>query len=153
MSQLSTIATQAKQPINLLKDIKDHIDRIPNYLTKQHKSFQEIIHQALPSIKPATTTTSVKSNKNINHNMDELRKIAILIYKIRIIHTYQYLWTSYLKSGMGQLILPSQTQHQLSYSTTLSIWPNEIKTMVLSNKMDKTIEHETCLKICQLSIK
>ncbi|CAF1403885.1 unnamed protein product, partial [Rotaria magnacalcarata] len=78
--------------------------------------------------------------------MDELRKIAILIYKIMVIQTYQYLWKTYLKSGTGQLIIPSETKQKLSYSTTLSVWPKEMKAIVLSNKKDTTNENEICLK-------
>ncbi|CAF4701790.1 unnamed protein product, partial [Rotaria socialis] len=78
--------------------------------------------------------------------MDELRKIAILIYKIMVIQTYQYLWKIYFKSGTGQLIIPFETKQKLSYPTTLSIWPKEIKAIVLSNKKDTTNENEICLK-------
>ncbi|CAF1257389.1 unnamed protein product [Rotaria magnacalcarata] len=97
------------------------------------------MHQALSSV---TTTTTEK----LNNNMDELRKIAILIYKIMVIQTYQYLWKTYFKSGTGQLIILSETKQKLSYSTTLPIWPKEIKTIVLSNKKDTTNENEICLK-------
>ncbi|CAF2118916.1 unnamed protein product, partial [Rotaria magnacalcarata] len=63
-----------------------------------------------------------------------------------IIQTYQYLWKTYSKSGTGQLIIPSETKQKLSYSTTLPIWPKEIKTIVLSNKKDTTNENEIYLK-------
>ncbi|CAF1646668.1 unnamed protein product [Rotaria magnacalcarata] len=56
------------------------------------------------------------------------------------------LWKTYFKSGTGQLIIPSETKQKLSYSTTLPIWPKEIKTIVLSNKKDKTNGNEICLK-------
>ncbi|CAF4697190.1 unnamed protein product, partial [Rotaria magnacalcarata] len=45
-----------------------------------------------------------------------------------------------------QLIVPSETKQKLSYSTTLPIWPKEIKTIILSSKKDKTNENEICLK-------
>ncbi|CAF3433559.1 unnamed protein product [Rotaria socialis] len=138
MSQLSTSATHEKNPIKIMKEIKDQLEIIPNYLTKQNISFKELMHQVLSSI---ITTT-----EKLNNNMDELRKIAILLYKIMVIQTYQYLWKTYLKSGTGQLIIPYETKQKLSYPTTLSIWPKEIKTIVLSNKKDKTNENEICLK-------
>ncbi|CAF4536332.1 unnamed protein product [Rotaria socialis] len=138
MSQLSTSATHEKNPIKIMKEIKDQLEIIPNYLTKQNISFKELMHQTLSSI---ITTT-----EKLNNNMDELRKIAILLYKIMVIQTYQYLWKTYLKSGTGQLIIPYETKQKLSYPTTLSIWPKEIKTIVLSNKKDKTNENEICLK-------
>ncbi|CAF2170837.1 unnamed protein product, partial [Rotaria magnacalcarata] len=138
MSQLSTNATHEKDPIKIMKEISDQLEIIPNYLTKQNISFKELLHQVLSSI---ITTT-----EKLNNNMDELRKIAILIYKIMVIQSYRYLWKNYLKSGTGQLIIPSETKQKLSYSTTLSIWPKEIKTIVLSNKKDKTNENKICLK-------
>ncbi|CAF2053209.1 unnamed protein product [Rotaria magnacalcarata] len=138
MSQLSTNATHEKNPIKIMKEIKDQLEIIPNYLTKQNISFKELMHQTLSSI---ITTT-----EKLNNNMDELRKITILLYKIMVIQTYQYLWKTYFKSGTGQLIVPSETKQKLSYSTTLPIWPKEIKTIVLSNKKDKTNENEICLK-------
>ena len=63
-----------------------------------------------------------------------------------VIQTYQNLWEIYFKSGTGQLIIPSETKQKLSHSTTLSIWPKEIKTIVLSNNKGKTNENEICLK-------
>ncbi|CAF3486707.1 unnamed protein product [Rotaria socialis] len=93
MSQLSTNATHEKDPITIMKEIRDQLEIIPNYLTKQNISFKELMHQALSSI----ITTAEK----LNTNMDELRKIAILLYKIMVIQTYQYLWKIYFKSGTG----------------------------------------------------
>ncbi|CAF1613165.1 unnamed protein product, partial [Rotaria magnacalcarata] len=141
MSQLSTNATHEKDPTKIMKEIRDQLEIIPNYLTKQNIPFKELIHQVLSSI----ITTTEKSNNN-NNNMDELRKIAILLYKIMVIQTYQYLWKTYFKSGTGQLIIPSETKQKVSYSTTLPIWPKEIKTIVLSNKKDTTNGNEICLK-------
>ncbi|CAF4225825.1 unnamed protein product, partial [Rotaria magnacalcarata] len=104
-----------------MKEIRDQLEIIPNYLTKQNISFKELMHQVLSSI----ITTTEKSNNN-NNNMDELRKIAIVLYKIMVIQAYQYLWKTYFKSGTGQLIIPSETKQKVSYSTTLPIWPKEI---------------------------
>ena len=134
MSQLLTSATDENK--SLIKDIKDEIEKIPNYLTKKNRTFKHMMFEAL------STITTVRSN--IIDKMDELRKIAILKYKIMIIQTYQLLWTAYLKSGMGQLIIPSKTK--LSYSTTLPIWPKDIKTMLPSKSMEeKTNETEIYL--------
>ncbi|CAM4846495.1 unnamed protein product [Rotaria magnacalcarata] len=138
-SQLSTSTTTEKDPIMIVKEINDQLEIIPNYLTKQNIAFKKLMHQALSSI---TTTTTEKLNSNTN----ELRKIAILLYKIMVIQTYQYLWKTYFKSGTGQLIAPFETKQKLFYSTTLPIWPKEIKTIVLSNKKDTTNENEIYLK-------
>jgi len=133
MNQLSTRATNEEE--SLIKDIKVEIDKTPSYLTKRSESFQAMTNQVR-----STISTTITANTK-----EDLRKIAILIYKIMVIQSYQLLWAAYFKSGMGQLIMPSKTK--LSYSITLPIWPKEIKTMVLSSKnMNKTNENESCLK-------
>ena len=140
MSQLSTSATHGKHPIKIMKEIRDQLEIIPNYLTKQNISFKELMHRVLSSI------TAAQESKKNNNSIDELRKIANVLYKIMVIQTYQYLWKTYFKSGTGQLIIPSETKQKLSYATTLPIWPKEIKTIVLSNNKGKTNENEICLK-------
>ncbi|CAF1025200.1 unnamed protein product, partial [Rotaria magnacalcarata] len=49
MSQLSTSATYEKDPIKIMKEIRDQLEIIPNYLTKQNISFKELMHQILSS--------------------------------------------------------------------------------------------------------
>jgi hypothetical protein len=131
ISSLSSAHTTNNKK-SLLKDIQAaDIDQIPNYLTKRNKSFQQIIHHVQSTI---TTTVTVTANKT-NHGV-ELRKIAILIYKIMVIQTYHLLWIAYLRSGLGELIIPSK--EQLLYSTTIPIWPKEIKTLLqLTKKTNK----------------
>jgi hypothetical protein len=74
--------------------------KIPGYLTKRNKSFQQILNQVLTSIK-----------LNDNDKIEDLRKIAILIYKIKLIETYLHLWTYYyLKAGIGQLTIQLSKQ-------------------------------------------
>jgi DNA-binding transcriptional MerR regulator len=114
----------------LINDLKLEIEKIPTYLTKRNASFKQIMHQALSTI-AATATTD-------NNNIEELRKITIVIYKIMIIQTYHLLWTVYLKSGTGQLVSPS-TKYP-SHSTTVPIWPKAIKNIT------KTNDNEVCLK-------
>ncbi|CAF5038921.1 unnamed protein product, partial [Rotaria magnacalcarata] len=144
MRQLSTNATHEKDHIKIMKEIRDQLEIVPNCLTKQNISFKEFMRQVLSSIIKAASAE--KSNNNNNNNMDELRKIVIVLYKIMIIQTYQYLWKTYFKSGTGQLIIPSEIKQKLSCSTTSPIWPKEIKAIVLSSKKDTTNENEICLK-------
>jgi CCR4-NOT transcriptional regulation complex NOT5 subunit len=56
---------------------------------------------------------------------------------------YQILCKTYLKSVMGQLII--QSQDRSMYSTRLELWPKQIKTMIQSTTMNKTIENEVCV--------
>jgi hypothetical protein len=132
MNRLSTNTTHEKE--TLLKDIKTEIEKIPNYLTKQNKSFKQMLY-------PVISTMNITIAKNYT---EELRKIAMLIYKMMFIRTYHTLWMTYLKSGMGQLI--SQSQKPLPiYSTNLTIWPKQVQTILKSSiKTDKTDENKIC---------
>ncbi|CAF4346625.1 unnamed protein product, partial [Adineta steineri] len=121
LNPLSTTIVNTKKPMTL-KYIQDEIEKIPDYLMKRNKVFKQLIYETL-------TTMSISTSTN---NMEDLRKIAISIYKIMVIQTYQLLWAAYLKSGMRQLIIPSKTQR--AYSTMLPIWPKEIKLLLQADK-------------------
>jgi hypothetical protein len=128
MNRLSTITTNEKE--TLLKDMKIEIGKIPDYLTKQNKSFKQMLFEVL-------STMHIPIVKN---NMEELPKMAILIYQMMLTETYHTLWMTYLKSGMGQLISPSPKP--LIYPTNLPIWPKQVKAIVKSStKMNKTDEN------------
>ena len=108
MNQLSTKAANEK-PI-IIKNIRDEINRISIYhLTKKNNSFKQLIHQVLSIVAMVST----------NHNVEELRQIAILMNKMIFIQTHSKLWTTYLKSGIGQLMVLSQ--EQFIYPTNISI--------------------------------
>jgi hypothetical protein len=149
MNQLSTKATTTNEKESLLKNnVKVEIEKIPIYLTKRNQSFKQMLYETLSTMK----TTATKDN------MEELRKIAILIYKIMFIQNYQALWMTYLKSGTGQLLLINQSQEQkLMYPTNLPIWPKEMKAIIQqqsSTKKDKkTInENEICMTFVNNSL-
>lgn len=132
MSQLSTHTVNEK--LTMMKNIQDEINKIPDYLTKRNKSFKQMRYQVLSTMELPTT----------NNNMEELRKITILKYKIMFIQTYHALWTAYLKSGIGQLIIESK--EQLNYSINLSVWPKDIKIIIRkSTNMNNTNENEICM--------
>ncbi|CAF1411339.1 unnamed protein product [Rotaria sordida] len=116
-----------------MKDIVGEIKQIPDYLSKRNESYKQIINQII-----STTANLATSNKT----KEELRQISILIYKIMVIQIYNSLWTTYLKSGTGQLII--QSKEQLNCLTNLHIWPKEIKTIITqkSIKMNATNENE-----------
>jgi hypothetical protein len=135
MSQLSTNVINNEQI--QIKELKIELENIPNYLTKRNQSFKRILYQALSTVTTTTTTTTTKAKSHNTHKMEELRKIAILIYKIMVIQTFNLLWGANLKSGTGQLISPSIKYP--SYSTTVPIWPKEIKNIT------KTNDNEVCL--------
>ncbi|CAF1249506.1 unnamed protein product [Adineta ricciae] len=134
MSQLLTNTNRQKS--TMLENIQDELNETTSYLTKQNKCFKQMIHQVLSTMKIATT----------QKNIEELRQIAILMTKTKLIQNYHILWTTYLKSGMGKLIMPPDKQ--LNYSTDLPIWPKEV-IMTLRNPInlsDETKKNENYMK-------
>jgi hypothetical protein len=140
LSQLNITST--KKLSIMPKDMQNDLENIPDYLTKRNPSFREMLHQAL------STITTLASNQYNNVHMDSLRHIAISIHKIMSIQLNHHLWTTYLKSGMGQLI--SSSEPKLSYSTAISIWPKQIKSFIKFPTGKETNHgHEFYLKLVQ----
>ena len=129
----------------MIKDIENKLKTIPDFLTKRNQSFQNMLHQALSTITIVPSASSSNKIDNQN-NIKALRHIAILIYKITLIQMYQILWITYLKSGIGQLIV--QSQEQSMYSTHIPIWPKHIKTLIqstITTTINKTLGNEDCM--------
>ncbi|CAF1515925.1 unnamed protein product [Rotaria magnacalcarata] len=117
-----------------IKDIRWEIKKIPKYLTRENKSFQLIIDQTL----------SILNIKASNYHRKQLQQIAILLYKSKVIPLCHRLGTTYLKSGMGQLLTDSKTS--FNYSNNLKIWPKEIKSMLRLTTRNSTDENNICSK-------
>ncbi|CAF1586319.1 unnamed protein product, partial [Adineta steineri] len=124
LRELSTNTTHNEEV--LMKDMKIEIEKIPNFLTKHDNSFKQMLYQAQLLIKSTNTATAI--------DIKQLREIAIIIYKIMIIQTYHVLWTVYLKSGRGELIISSET---------VPIWPKDIISFLKVN--NTTNSHEIYL--------
>lgn len=119
--------TTAGNNISLIQEIQTDIDKIPVYLTKRNPSFQEMVHNIHLTIK--TTGTIIIDPTN---NKECIRKIGLLIYQIMIIQTYHSLWSTYLKSGSGELIITAVNEPKPSYHVNIPIWPNELKALFLA---------------------
>ncbi|CAF1516459.1 unnamed protein product [Adineta steineri] len=112
---------------HLMKDMKTEIEKIPNFLTKHNSSFKQMLYQAQLLVKSTSPTTTI--------DIKQLRDVAIIIYKMMILQTYHLLWTAYLKSGRGELIISSET---------IPIWPKDITSLLKVNKAINS--HEIYLK-------
>lgn len=112
---------------SLIKEIQDDIEKIPNYLTKHHPSFQQVIHHIHSTIR---TTANIMIDPT--NNKECIRKIGLLIYQIMILQSYHSLWSAYLKSGLGELISTSTNESTLSYQVNIPIWPKELKALFLT---------------------
>lgn len=111
--------------MSLDQTIQDCLEKIPIYLKKENKTFQTIIDQALTMMSMSILKDNIQ---------DDLQDISFLIYKMNILAMYHSLWTTYWKSGLGQLIkqASSEQQHYVVYSMNISIWPKEIKQIIKS---------------------
>jgi len=111
----------------LLKTIDVDFDILPDYLSKQNPSFENQIHSVLP-------TTTITTN-----SVEQLRKIATLMYKIMCLDLVSSLWILYRKSGTGELqsTLPDINQ------VDTKVWPEEVQSyMKLSKfKLEKNEEN------------
>jgi hypothetical protein len=122
------------------KTIQDHLEKIPIYLTKENKTFQCIMDQALGMMNISSSIAK-----------DDIQHISILIYKMHILSMYHLLWTTYWQSGLGQLIKKTPDQQQINhvvYSMNISYWPKEIKqiTDTYTSSMDLVCYHRQGLE-------
>jgi hypothetical protein len=131
MSQLSTTITDEKEWS--MKYIKDKIENISNHLSERNEPFKQMTHRALSTMGKSTS----------NRHTEELHQITALLFKIKLIQIHHSLWTTYLQSGTGKLIIP--TQERLMYPTDLPIWPKEIKTIVLLTSLGRVDDGQICL--------
>ena len=118
MSQLSTVHEETIS----WTIVKDDIEATPNYLSMKNKSFKDVIYQV-------SLSSSLLKNK-----MKELRRMAILTYKIMLTQMYHTLWSTYLKSGTGIL--------KANELPGMKVWPTEVTALVVTQT---TNEDEACL--------
>ena len=92
-----------------------------------------MIHQAL-----STTATS--------NSIEDLREIAILMYRLMSNQYLHSLWSAYSMSGMGQLTsLPNHPP--VHHAIHPQVWPVEVKMKAKQNITAETTEHEACLAL------
>ncbi|CAF1336806.1 unnamed protein product [Adineta steineri] len=124
--------------LTLMKLLRIDFNEIPSYLSKTNQLFDKKIRSILP------TTNS----------LEQLRSIAILMYKIICIDMIRSLWIVYQKSGMGELQTNLQSINQLNRKVSpkeilLLLNENEIVDINQDNACSTLINH--CL--CQLTDK
>ncbi|CAF1265428.1 unnamed protein product [Adineta steineri] len=124
--------------LTLIKLLRIDFNEIPSYLSKANQSFDKKIHSVLP-----------KTN-----NLEQLRSIAILMYKIICINMIRSLWIVYQKSGMGELQTNLLSINQLNRK----IWPQEILLLLNENEIVDINQDNACSTLvnhclCQLNDK
>ena len=92
LSELSTTTSNVNDNEASLKEIQIDLEKLPDYLIKRNKSFQQVLSQII-----STISISKSEHKD---KIEELRKITIVTYKMTVIQLYQQLWTHYLKAGV-----------------------------------------------------
>ena len=91
-------------------------------------------------IRPTTTSSTLHSSLSPLNVQNKLRKIAILTYKLQHEEIFKSLWTSYWKSGVGELNINHQGP---------SIWPMKIKAMIKTRATLNKNENDTCIALVQ----
>ena len=111
--------------LNLEQLIGVNINQVPPYLCCSNESFKEAIY----SIRPKVSL----------HHLEELRHVAILMYKILLLEKLQNLWTIYRRSGMGELSQPRSAKE-----VALKIWPFEIRSRIKHVENANITDDEKC---------
>ncbi|CAF2087086.1 unnamed protein product [Rotaria magnacalcarata] len=101
------------------------IDKIPHYLSNDNKLLEDKMRAIQPTM-------------NEKH-LEELRQIAILMYKISLLERITSLWTMFRRVGMGTLALPSDIK-QLN----IKIWPFAVHTRIRHVENTHAYDDETC---------
>ncbi|CAF1302974.1 unnamed protein product, partial [Rotaria sordida] len=122
LSQLSMTSHYITEHLNMVN--VDTSENIPLYLSKENKSFEQII-----------------SDLSSNELAEELRQMAIVIHQIFLIDLEKLLWTTYLKSGTGQLQLNHMDNDNLNRP---HLWPIQVQKLVSKQSPDN-IDTAACL--------
>jgi mevalonate pyrophosphate decarboxylase len=110
-------------------------DYIAKYLSNSNKTFEDII-------------SPIFQNTANPFNIEDLRQIAHLEYKLKLIDLNSSLWTTYLRSGTGKLNEDQQLQIGAAIAegiTTTSvrhnpfIWSLELKKIILDDPNENFI--------------
>lgn len=112
--------------LNLQELIGIDIDQVPDCLCRNSHSFEKLIAHIRP-----------KTNKN---DVEQLRHIVILMYRLLLLEKLQCLWRTYRKSGLGELLDVPQHIQQAG----MKIWPNEIRTRIKNFQIDLSFADNHC---------
>jgi hypothetical protein len=120
-------------------------DRMPTYLASTNPTFEQKMNSFIQ-----------KSLSSIN--LEQLRHIAFIVYKLTEIELNLLLWSTYLRSGTGQIngneshatATPmTTTTTALASHRNVHLWPDEVKTTMITNKHTtrtmNDIDHDSCL--------
>jgi len=144
LSQLSTsktkrqqfeLATDTSSKKNMKKKEENNFEDLnPNYLSATNKSWIQLIEK------------QQWLNNNPNNNEEDLRHIAILMYKIAVNNLQIELWSTYMKSGTGRLKKPEDNE---SITHDPYIWPVKVKSFILSKRSTINMNSDDENKACQ----
>ena len=132
MSQLASTAALTYDAGTMKCLLEKELQKIPHYLTKKNQAFQQMIGEAL------STGAIPRTNKN----REDLRKLALVMYRQSFIGIVSNLWTTYLKSGLGKLF--DQSNEHPAYPSNLRIWPKDLKQIIQQFvRLNQSNENET----------
>ncbi|CAF1339014.1 unnamed protein product [Adineta steineri] len=136
--QEQTPVLSCSTKLTLMKLLRIDFNEIPFYLFKTNQSFDKKIRSILPT----------------TDKLEQLRSIAILMYKIICINMIRSLWIVYQKSGMGELQTNLLSINQLNRK----VWPKEILLLLNENQIVNINHDNACSTLvnhclCQLNDK
>ena len=106
---------------------------IPAYLSVDNTAFKQLLQ-------------SILSNTANSFYIADLQEIAFLIHEITLLGLQKLLWNAYLRSGTGRV----EPTRQSKINVNISLWPLELKLMMIKNKQTKAtdinqIDNNDCL--------
>jgi len=104
------------------------LETIPDYLLEQNQAFEN----KMSSIRPSTIP------------LENLKEIAILMYRMMLLELVKSLWITYRKSGTGDL---SSMKFSINVLNN-KVWPSEVKSFMKLSKFNRTMnndEENSCL--------
>ncbi|CAF4548417.1 unnamed protein product [Rotaria socialis] len=131
LTQLSCSQPSQQQNIN-------QSGKLPWYLSNKNESYEKLINELYFTI-TTTINNTITSSASVRYEQ-ELRQMAILIYRIKSEQIFQSLWITYLKSGTGQLHINQRGP---------SVWPTQVQTIVKQANNAADNQNDACMKLVQ----
>lgn len=134
-------------PFNITKKMKIDNEKLenemPEYLSASNREFDKFFNPLL--LKTANAMS-----------IEDIRQVALLCHKMAMLDLHKLLWGAYFCSGTGKITF--ENQQQPTASSTLSIWPEEVKsTMMIKGATNDTnetvIDNNDCLNFVHKTLR
>lgn len=112
--------------------VEINLDEIPPYLAKNNPTFAREIRAILPMTK----------------HLEQIRSIAILMYKLLCLEMVHSLWMIYQRSGKGELTTTTTTTTvPMDAFVNRKVWPQEVYSFIPLEEVKSSEDEELCLNL------